>query len=191
MATEIKLLNDQMLKELFDNDVINKSVLIVDIREPSEYAREHIPGSRNVPLSKLNKTDFSTEKNKMAIFHCRLGNRTRSAQIALLATGFKEIYCMEGGIEQWKRCNLPTEIDRHAPIDIMRQVQIIAGTLVLIGIALAYTVSSSFIFLSGFVGLGLLIAGTTGFCGMAKLLMVLPWNKEKDPSASAHTLNRR
>ncbi len=59
----------------------------------------------------------------------------------------------------------------------MRQVQIIAGFLIVLGVALSYTVSKDFILLSGFVGLGLLVAGVTGFCGMANLLMLLPYNK--------------
>ena len=127
MTTDIKLLNDDMLKKLFHRGNSDPSVIIVDIREPSEYAREHIPNSRNIPLATLGKTDFSSEHNKTAVFYCRLGSRTRSAQKALLATGFKKMYCIEGGIEQWKNCGLPTAINRKAPLDIMRQVQITAG----------------------------------------------------------------
>lgn len=181
MPTEIKLLNDEALRTLFKNTDPNSTV-IIDIREPSEYAREHIPGSLNIPSTELNKKDFSGDKDKIAVFHCKLGNRTRSFQTALSNTGFKEIYCMEGGIEQWKKCGLPIEINQDAPMDIMRQVQIIAGGLVLLGVVLAYLISFSFILLSAFVGLGLLMAGVTGFCGMAKLLMFLPWNKQNNLS---------
>lgn len=177
MPTEIKLLNDQALKTLFNN-TDPSSTVIIDIREPSEYAKEHIPGSLNIPSSELGKRDFTADKDKIAVFHCKLGSRTRSFQATLANTGFKEIYCMEGGIEQWKKCGLPTEIDQNAPIDIMRQVQIIAGGLVLLGVVLAYLISFSFILLSAFVGLGLVAAGITGFCGMAKLLSFLPWNKQ-------------
>jgi hypothetical protein len=42
---------------------------------------------------------------------------------------------------------------------------------------LGYSVSSGFFLLSGFVGAGLLFAGVTGFCGMARLLKVMPWNR--------------
>ena len=59
----------------------------------------------------------------------------------------------------------------------MRQVQIVAGGLVLLGVALGALVSPWFYGLSGFVGLGLMFAGLTGFCSMAKLLAVMPWNR--------------
>ena len=67
--------------------------------------------------------------------------------------------------------------DRSAPIDIMRQVQIGAGSLVLIGVALGALVAPGFYALSAFVGAGLLFAGATGFCGMAHLLARMPWNR--------------
>jgi hypothetical protein len=59
----------------------------------------------------------------------------------------------------------------------MRQVQIGAGTLVLLGVVLGFAVSPIAYGLSAFVGAGLLVAGTTGWCGMAKLLAVMPWNR--------------
>lgn len=175
--TTIELVNDKLLKENYNQ--LFKKMMIIDIREPTEYAREHIPGSLNIPLTKLKEADFSEKKDQMALFTCRLGARTLSAQDSLLATGLREIYCLEGGIEQWKRCGLPIEINRRVPIDVMRQVQIVSGLLILIGIILAYNVASYFIWLTVFVGLGLLTAGITGFCGMAKLLLYFPWNKTK------------
>ncbi|MFU2115194.1 DUF2892 domain-containing protein [[Pasteurella] aerogenes] len=59
----------------------------------------------------------------------------------------------------------------------MRQVQIVAGSLVLIGVLLGWTTNAAFYLLSCFVGTGLLFAGITGFCGMARLLDKMPWNK--------------
>ena len=59
----------------------------------------------------------------------------------------------------------------------MRQVQLGAGGLVLLGIVLAATVSPWFLLVTGFVGGGLLLAGATGFCGMARVLAYMPWNR--------------
>jgi rhodanese-related sulfurtransferase len=59
----------------------------------------------------------------------------------------------------------------------MRQVQIAAGSLVLLGVILSHTVASGWIWLSGFVGAGLIFAGVSGFCGLARLLAALPWNR--------------
>ncbi|MFV9372643.1 DUF2892 domain-containing protein, partial [Raoultella ornithinolytica] len=52
-----------------------------------------------------------------------------------------------------------------------------AGSLALLGVILGYSVSSAFFLLSGFVGAGLILAGVTGFCGMARLLDIMPWNR--------------
>jgi hypothetical protein len=84
---------------------------------------------------------------------------------------------LEGGLAEWKRCGLPTKLDRTKPIELQRQVQLVAGSLTLIGVALAVFVSPAWIGLAAFVGAGLTFAGATGWCGMAKLLQVMPWNR--------------
>ena len=67
----------------------------------------------------------------------------------------------------------------------MRQVQITAGGLVLLGIALGVWVAPAFLALSAFVGAGLVFAGTSGWCGMAKLLGLMPWNRRSPGTATA------
>ena len=63
------------------------------------------------------------------------------------------------------------------PLPIMRQVQIVAGSLALAGVVLGFAVHPGFFVLSGVVGAGLLQAGATGSCMMATLLMKLPYNR--------------
>ena len=65
----------------------------------------------------------------------------------------------------------------------MRQVQIAAGSLVLLGVLLGAFVAPAFYALSGFVGAGLLFAGASGFCGMARLLAAMPWNRRASAAA--------
>ena len=93
------------------------------------------------------------------------------------AAGDWPCHVLEGGIDGWRACGLPTEIDRKRPIEVMRQVQLVAGGLVLLGAVLALTVAPAFIGLSAFVGAGLMFAGATGWCGMAALLARMPWNR--------------
>lgn len=59
----------------------------------------------------------------------------------------------------------------------MRQAQIVAGLLILLGLILSQTVAPAWILLTWFVGLGLTFAGITGFCGLAQLLALMPWTK--------------
>lgn len=153
-------------------------IVLIDIREPSEYAREHIHGARLVPLAAIDSHDFDTERNKTAVFTCRSGNRTAMNASRLLAKGFRETYVLDGGLDAWKSAGLPVHFNAAAPLDLQRQVQITAGGLALLGALLAWLISPWFIALSGFVGAGLMMAGVTGFCGMARLLAVMPWNRK-------------
>nr|WP_234396003.1 DUF2892 domain-containing protein [Neisseria subflava] len=58
----------------------------------------------------------------------------------------------------------------------MRQVQTIAGSLILLSVLAGWLVSPWFYLIDVMVGAGLLTAGLTGFCGMARLLAKMPWN---------------
>jgi rhodanese-related sulfurtransferase len=151
--------------------------VLIDVRETDEHAREHIIGARLAPLSAIDAHDFDRDHDKIAVFHCRSGMRTQANAAKLLAIGFRDAYCLQGGIEAWKAAGLPVHTNRKAPLEIMRQVQIAAGSLVLLGVALGWLVSPVFYALSAFVGAGLTFAGASGWCGMAHLLKAMPWNR--------------
>ncbi|MGE5150813.1 MAG: rhodanese family protein [Rhodospirillaceae bacterium] len=152
--------------------LIDDGALLVDIREPGEYAREHMPGALNAPLSRL---DTLPAAARTIIFHSRSGARTSGNALRLAAAAGCEAYILDGGIDAWKKAGLP--VDRREPIAIERQVQITAGALVLTGVLLGIWIAPAFLALSGFVGAGLMFAGISGWCGMAKLLGLMPWNR--------------
>jgi rhodanese-related sulfurtransferase len=149
--------------------------ILVDVREADEYAREHIPGARLNALSRFDPGRLPREPDKIMVLMCNSGNRSRQAAGRL--TDHQELAHLAGGIQAWKRAGLPVEADPGAPLPIMRQVQIAAGSLVLLGLLLAALLSPWFALLSAFVGAGLIVAGITGFCGMAELLQHLPYNR--------------
>lgn len=151
--------------------------VLIDVRETDEYIKEHVPGAHLVPLSGFNAEDFPKEHDKIAVFHCRSGGRTEAAAPQILQTGFAEVYQLAGGLQGWREAGLPVNENAGAPISIMRQVQIAAGSLVLLGIVLAVLVNPWFMALSAFVGAGLAQAGITGTCAMAGLLKHMPWNR--------------
>ena len=67
--------------------------------------------------------------------------------------------------------------DRRQPLELQRQVQIGAGSLAFGGTLLGLLISPWFLVVPLFVGGGLILAGVTGFCGMARLLARAPWNR--------------
>lgn len=155
--------------------LLDQGAVLVDVREADEHAREHVPGARNIPLSHLVEVDAPA--GKAVIFHCRSGARTSANAARLGAAAACDAYVLEGGLDAWKKAGLPVAVDRRQPIEIMRQVQIVAGSLVLLGVVLGAWVAPAFLGLSAFVGAGLVFAGISGWCGMARLLALMPWNR--------------
>jgi hypothetical protein len=67
--------------------------------------------------------------------------------------------------------------DAKAPLEMNRQVQIAVGGLIVAGVLLATFVDRAFIIAPALFGAGLVFAGATGWCGMAHLLALAPWNR--------------
>ena len=153
------------------------TAVLIDIREPDEYARAHVAGARSRPLSSLTAQPLETEAGRDVIFTCRSGMRTGACAAQLADQVEGPAFVLEGGLDNWTRAGLPVAKNAAAPLEMMRQVQIVAGLLILAGVGLSLTVHPGFIGLSAFVGAGLTFAGTTGFCGMARLLALAPWNR--------------
>lgn len=159
--------------------MIDQGAILIDVREPDEHARERIAGARLMPLSKLGDAAPALPGGRPILFHCKSGARTQAnAQpLAEATAGTCDAYIVSGGLDAWRRAGLPVVQDRRQPLELQRQVQIGAGSLALAGTILGLTVSPWFLAVPAFVGAGLLTAGLTGFCGLARLLMRAPWNR--------------
>jgi rhodanese-related sulfurtransferase len=157
--------------------LLAQGAVLVDIREADEHARENIPGAKHLPLSAIKPGQPAVFGDQAVIFHCLSGARTQANAERLKALTTCDAYLVEGGLNAWRQAGLAVQLDRSQPIPVMRQVQIGAGALALTGVALGYLVSPWLFLISALVGAGLLQAGVTGWCGMAKLLAVMPWNK--------------
>ncbi|CAN7505551.1 rhodanese family protein [Phenylobacterium sp. LjRoot164] len=154
-----------------------RRAILVDIREPDEFARRHVQGALSRPLSAFEKDPLKVEPGSVVIFTCRTGMRTGANCQRLAAVVDGPAYVLDGGVDAWAAAGLPVVEDRKAPLEIMRQVQIAAGSLVLASVALGALVHPAFYGIAVFVGAGLTIAGVTGFCGMARVLGWAPWNR--------------
>jgi len=158
-------------------ELLRDGARLIDIREADEHARERIAQARHHAASALDRSPPSCDDGQAVIFHCRSGARTAAHASRLAAAVKGQGYVLEGGLDAWKRAGLPVVVDRGRPIDLQRQVHIAAGALIVGGSLLGFVVAPVFFALPLFVGGGLLFAGVSGFCGMAKLLMRLPWNR--------------
>ena len=159
--------------------LVEQGAILVDIREDDEHRRSHIPGAYHVALSRFEPKLLAGASGKTIVFHCHSGARTlgNAAQLAAGAGAGCEAYMLEGGIDAWRKAGLPVIDDRRQPLELQRQVQIAAGSLAFLGTLLGLIATPWFFAVPFFVGAGLMTAGVTGFCGMARLLVRAPWNR--------------
>jgi rhodanese-related sulfurtransferase len=158
------------------NEKLPGNIVVIDVRTPDEFQREHLPHSRNVPLDEIEKggTHLIPSQDEVYLI-CKSGQRSQRAFEILKKSGFKNLYYVEGGLSECQKCDVPV-ISKTRIIPLMRQVQIAAGTLVVVGILLGILVHPGFNWMAAFVGGGLVFAGITGFCGLARVLEKMPWN---------------
>ncbi len=173
----IKSVDVKTAKEWLDK---NEAVL-VDVREPGEYAAMHIAGAKLIPLSTIGKDKLPELNNRKLIIHCHIGRRGGSAcEKLLISNPNLDVYNLEGGITAWENAGFKVEKSSATFLSIERQVQITIGSGVLIGLIFGYFIHTGFLFLSAFLGAGLLFAGITGSCGLAILMSKMPWNQKKN-----------
>ncbi|MEO0530719.1 MAG: rhodanese-like domain-containing protein [Planctomycetota bacterium] len=159
----------------------NEDTLLLDVRTPAEFRELHVEGAVNVPLDRLDPSEFKDRGGVCVI--CRSGSRGAKAQQKLLEAGVSDVVNVEGGTLACEAAGLPIERGKKT-ISLERQVRIAAGSLVLVGVVLGVTVHSAWLGLAAFVGAGLVFAGVTDTCGMGMLLARMPWNQVNDSPAS-------
>ena len=87
---------------------IEAGAVLIDIRDPDEYARAHVPCARNLPLARIGRVEDAPE----VIFHCKSGMRTTGNAQALAACTDAPVYLMEGVIDAWQKAGLECKVDR-------------------------------------------------------------------------------
>jgi rhodanese-related sulfurtransferase len=178
----LKTIDAKTLKTWLDN---NEAVL-VDVREPAEYAAENITGATLLPLGSVSKSALPPCVDKKLVIHCRKGGRGSSACQKLIAEDPSlDIYNLEGGIEAWNAAGLVVVSYGKAFLPLDRQVQLTIGLLLIAGSLLGTLLSPAWFLLTGLIGFGLTVAGLTGYCGLALVMAKMPWNQSVKISCCA------
>jgi rhodanese-related sulfurtransferase len=161
---------------------------LLDVRTPAEYTACHVPGANLIPLDELNAAAFLKQRgaaDKPIYVLCQSGGRARRAIERFSQAGFKGCVLVEGGTQAWIDAGLPVNLGESRVLPLMRQVQIAVGLVSAIGASLALTMDPWFALIPLVTGCGLLVAGLTGFCGLALLLAKMPWNKTPNINSSS------
>lgn len=159
-------------------------VQLIDVRSPSEYATGHIPGAVNMPMDQVQSRLPDLEGEDAIVLVCQSGQRARMVAGLLEPCG-KELRILDGGTSAWIKAGLPVVATSVTRWSLERQVRFAAGLFALAGVVLALTVSLRWIYLSGFIGLGLTFSGISGLCPMGSLLGLMPWNRRASCSFEA------
>lgn len=151
--------------------------MFIDVRSVGEALGEQIPGSVFLPFDLVSRKRLEGlgVGGKTPILVCRSGARAKQAAGAL-ASEMESVAVLDGGLVSWKEAGLPTEAGRRG-IPLERQVLVGAGTMMMLFTLLGVLVSPMFFALTIFMAGGMIFAGVTGACGMARILVMMPWNK--------------
>jgi rhodanese-related sulfurtransferase len=153
---------------------------LIDVRTPAEFQQVHARGARSMPLGSFDPAFVASTRDASegpVWVICKSGGRSATASAQLSAAGLTEVCSVEGGTDAWEKAGLPVDRGVRGTISIERQVRIGAGSLVLVGLILAWTIHPAFAGLSAFVGAGLVFAGISDTCAMGSILGKMPWNR--------------
>ena len=167
------------LKVRHDSD---DSLELIDVRTPAEYSAVHVKFAENFPLDQLDITAIQQSRHspdQPLYVICKMGGRSAKACQKFIEAGVENVINVQGGTDAWVNAGYDAVRSMKKVIALDRQVRIVAGTLVVAGVALSAAVEPAWIGLviAGFIGAGLMFSGITDTCGMGTVLSKMPWNK--------------
>jgi len=99
-ATEVDVIQAQ--------DMNKKGALLLDVREPGEYAEAHAPNAVLIPLGQLASRldEIASYKDRQIAVMCRSGRRSGIATDLLQQAGYSKVSNVRGGIIAWEKAGL-------------------------------------------------------------------------------------
>jgi rhodanese-related sulfurtransferase len=87
-----------------------EKAVLIDVREPAEFAAGHAAGARNVPLSTLDGgKGLPSNKSLPLVLVCASGARSSRAVGQLRKAGYTSVHSLAGGTSAWRDASLPIE----------------------------------------------------------------------------------
>lgn len=154
---------------------------LIDVRSAGEFATGHVPCAVNIPMEQVESRLNDLKPGESVVLVCQSGRRACITH-DLLEAHRDDLMVLEDGTNGWVSAGLPVVGSATVRWSLERQVRLVAGIMILVGVALGFLVAPGWFGLAAFVGAGLTFAGLTNVCGMASLLAVMPWNKAKTTS---------
>ena len=188
MSTEISTITPV---QLHYEQLYGHRPALLDVRTHAEYRAGHIPEAKLLPIQQFDPATVADHFEQPNVGHqetlyitCQAGQRAQAAAERLQQAGMRNLALVEGGTRAWEDAGLPLIRHGHA-MSLERQVQIAIGSLLLLKVLLGFSVHELFFALTAVIGAGLVVAGTTRWCGMAELIARLPWNRSSNLNQQA------
>jgi rhodanese-related sulfurtransferase len=157
------------------------TVTVLDVRTPAEFETAHIRGSYNVPLNLLDEhaEQLAARLDRHVVLVCQSGSRATRARQRLTAVGADRVHVLDGGITAYAAAGGDADgsvVRGRARWALERQVRLVAGVLVLAGLAVGLRAPQARLLSVG-IGAGLTVSALTDTCTMARILSALPYNR--------------
>jgi rhodanese-related sulfurtransferase len=189
MTKQVSTITPQQLHDMLEKDRVGQ---LLDVRSMAEYRAGHIPGAQLIPIEEVSAEAVLQHFKRADLGHeetlsvtCEAGPRAQKAVERLQQAGLDNLTLVEGGTQGWKQAGLPMRHCANA-ISLERQVQIAIGALLVMKVWLGFSVHELFFAIGAVIGAGLIVAGTTRWCGMAQLMARMPWNRGADCAEQAN-----
>lgn len=190
MSDRIPTISPQRLHRRMD---AGQPVTLLDVRSPAEYRAGHVSGALSLPLDELDtaalvqRIGIRDIGSELPLYlTCQSGVRAQQAAEKLYDAGHRNLMLLQGGTEAWRREGLPMR-GTGSVLSLEQQVQITIGALLILKVAFGFTVHELFFVLGALIGAGLITAGLTRWCGLARLIARLPWNRGRSEADRATT----
>lgn len=92
--------------------ILNKEMMVLDVRNQTEWDEGHIPGARHIMLGYLRQRAHEVINGLPIVVNCETGGRSALAASILAAQGAKEVINLQGGLRDWTLAGLPVARDR-------------------------------------------------------------------------------
>ncbi|GAC1356486.1 MAG: rhodanese-like domain-containing protein [Herpetosiphon sp.] len=103
---------DLQPQELAQRRAAGEELVLLDVRQPDEYAQGHVKGSTLIPLDQLSLRLSDVPRDRPVVAMCRSGSRSSVALALLKRAGYTNVANLAGGMLAWEQQRLPVERGR-------------------------------------------------------------------------------
>jgi phage shock protein E len=92
----------------------DRSLVLLDVRTPAEYAEGHLPGAINIPHTELASrvSELLEARDRDIVVYCRSGTRAEQALGVLKEAGFNRLFHLDGDYKRWSEEKRPVTTTR-------------------------------------------------------------------------------